>query len=169
MNYGKDIILQGMERIKRKMGENMRDKNRIASGYSIRSLGVAMTANGAELKGASSWLTMERGRRPSNKMPKGIHDAIRQWILDKGIPYSPYPYKTNRPHKYSAQEAGLRALAGAIVHTIMTKGTYLYRNGLFDDIMTSIIREECKVMTDKLAVYYGIEIKKINENMTRKR
>jgi hypothetical protein len=57
----------------------------------------------------------------------GFAGIIRQWIIDKGIQTDPIPYKraaTARwQPKYTADERGLMAAAGAIAEKIRKVGT----------------------------------------------
>ena len=49
------------------------------------------------------------------------------------------PYKTNRPHKYTAEERGELSLAFLIARKIEREGTSLFRKGGRNDIYTNVI------------------------------
>jgi hypothetical protein len=70
--------------------------------------------------------TLQFGR-PGGRVPMGFAGIIRQWIIDKGIQTDPIPYKraaTARwQPKYTADERGLMAAAGAIAEKIRKVGT----------------------------------------------
>ena len=70
--------------------------------------------------------TLQWGR-PAGKVPKNFTDILKQWILDKRITFGSIAYKRNPSRnwkpKYTPQERGLNALAGAIAYNIRTKGT----------------------------------------------
>ena len=84
--------------------------------------------------------TTQHGRS-GGQVPAGFHGIIRQWIIDKGIQYAPLPYK-RKPSakwqpKYTPEQRGLLATAGAIAHKIKEVGT-LRHSEPRDDIYTPV-------------------------------
>ena len=124
------IVLQELSLLKERIVQNMYAEGAVASGRTIASMVVQPTDTGAELvtTGRMPFGVLETGRR-AGKIPADLPTTIRQWMQDKGIQGTPIPYKTDRPHKYTPQERGDIAMAGAIAHTIAAKGTALFRNG----------------------------------------
>lgn len=58
--------------------------------------------------------------------------VIEQWVIDKGLKVSPMPY-VRKPSerwqpKYTPEERGRKALAGAIASKIVSRGTKRYEN-----------------------------------------
>lgn len=104
---------------------------------------------------------MERGRK-GGKVPKGFYGIIRQWIIDKGIVVTPIPAKTQRAI-LSPEERGLRSLAGAIAYKIMKEGTRLHRDGGYNDIYTSAVNDELKLLHAEVVDVTAQSIAKINE------
>ena len=84
--------------------------------------------------------TTQHGRA-GGKVPAGFHGIIQQWVIDKGIQYSPLPYKrkpsTKWQPKYTPEQRGLLALSGAIAHKIKERGT-LRHSEPRDDIYTPV-------------------------------
>lgn len=93
-----DIIKQHLEAVKTGIIQHMSQQGRIASGRSVASLEVNVNANGGYLEGASSFLTMERGRGPGN-VPRNFTSIIRDWIIAKGISYQNLIPKNGTPEQ----------------------------------------------------------------------
>ena len=89
---------------------------------------------------------------------------IYQWMQDKGIHGTPMPYKTNRPHKYTAQERGDRSMAAAVAHTIRTSGSRLYRRGGRDTIYSNEIPDAIKRIEERIAKVLSLTIDSIHIN-----
>lgn len=97
--------------------------------------------------------TLQYGR-PGGKVPKGFHAIITQWILDKRISYSPIPYirKESRgwKPKYTPEERGLNALAGAISAKIKKEGTARFHNP-DTDVYSPVLEEVIEIFTNFVA------------------
>lgn len=139
-----EIIKRHLENVKAKIASQMAANNRNASGRSVGSLIVEASGNVGTLYGSKSFLAMERGRK-GGKVPKGFVGIIKQWIIDKGIAVAPIPSKTRRAI-LSPDERGLRSMAGAIAHKIIKEGTRLYRDGGYNDIYTTAVRDELQAL-----------------------
>lgn len=148
-----EIIKTHLENIKRKIAENM--ASRSVSGRSVNSLRVEIGDSTATLWGSSSFLAMERGRGPG-AVPKGFHEIIKEWAVKKGVTIKP---------KYQGQstEGALNSFAGAVAHTIMTKGTRLFRSGRHEEIYSAAINEELQIMGDALVIDVLDKVSTINE------
>lgn len=155
-----DILKSHMEAVKAKVQMRMAEQKRNATGRSSASLVVQISGDTASLFGSSSFKSMERGRG-AGKVPRNFKTIIKEWIKAKGI--SVRPKQSVRASKISAQERGLNSLAGAIAHTIMKKGTKLNREHGYNDIYTSVINEELKLMKEELGGMAGEEFITINK------
>ena len=102
------------------------------------------------LYGRKAFGTLETGRK-GGRVPRLFNAIIYQWMMDKGIHGRPLPYKIQGNHKYSPQERGDRAMAGAIAYTIRKKGTRLYREGGRADVYTPVVRATIRRITDRFA------------------
>lgn len=136
----RSIIAEELERLKQRIIANMRAQNAVASGRTIRSLKVVMAPEGGALvtEQQMPFGVLETGRRGGN-IPYGFAGIIYQWMKDKGIHATVIPYKTDRPHKYTAEERSDRSMAAAIAHTIAMSGSKLYRMGGRDTIYSNEI------------------------------
>lgn len=152
-----DIIKQHLEAVKTGIIQHMSQQGRIASGRSVASLEVNVNANGGYLEGASSFLTMERGRGPGN-VPRNFTSIIRDWIIAKGISYQNLIPKNGTP------EQGLTRLSGAIAYSIMKNGTKLYRDKGYNDIFDTVLKEELEKIATESAGVFDMEIDKIHQD-----
>ncbi|WP_308272988.1 hypothetical protein [Prevotella sp.] len=71
-------------------------------------------------------------------------------MKDKGLHGTPIPYKTDRAHKYTPQERGDMSMAGAIAHTIATKGSRLHRTGDRADVYSNVVPDTMKRLGQRL-------------------
>lgn len=156
-----EILKRHLENVKANVAKQMEANNRNASGRSVASLSVEVIGNVGTLYGSKSFLVMERGRK-GGKVPKGFYGIIRQWIIDKGIAVAPIPSKTQRAI-LSPEERGLRSLAGAIAYNIMKYGTKLHRDGGYNDIYTSAVNDELKLLHAEVVDMTAQSIAQINE------
>lgn len=143
-----------------------------ASGKTQQSLHVQVneTSDGVEgaIWGRYPFGTLEHGRRPG-AVPRGfygLNGIIAQWIIDKGLTYSPIPY-VRRPSerwqpKYTPEQRGLMSLSGAIATKIKQQGTRLFRDGGRDDVYTPVFNEITEVLSDKVSNILEIEVENIN-------
>ena len=167
MDDVKKILGIALEELRQRIIANHVAAGQVASGRTRASLRVEVTENEGILWGRSPFGTLETGRKPG-KTPQGFVGIIRQWMQDKGIHGTPIPYVRQPSErwkpKYTPQERGDLSLAGAIAHTIKTKGTSLYRRGGRDDIYSNEIPRTINEVQDKLMVIYTTQIDNINLN-----
>lgn len=152
----KDIVKQHLEAVKAGVIQRMSQQGRMASGKSAASLEIKVTDEGGSLEGSSSFLFMERGRGPG-KVPKDFNSIIKEWIIAKGISYQDFIPNNGTP------EQGLTRLSGAIVHSILTKGTKLYRDRGYNDIFDTVLNEELDKIADESAGVFATEVDKIHQ------
>ena len=164
-------ILACLERIRARIAANINDKGLKASGKTEASMfqpdSIRLTDTGGMLVavGRGYFQSLELGR-PSGRVPRNFHAIIRQWIIDKGLAVAQIPYKRQPSErwqpKYSVEERSLRAAAGAIAHSIATRGTLLYRQGGRRDIYTPVLEEETKALEEAIG---RIIVKSIKSNI----
>lgn len=162
MENVQEMIRLHLENVKSKIVQAMADNQRNASGRSVASLSIEVSGNKGVLYGSKSFLVMERGKKPG-KVPYRFRDIIKQWIIDKGISVTPIPTK-KRQSKYTPHERGLNSMAGAIAYKIMKEGTKLHRDNGYNDIFTSAVRNELKVLEDELVLFTSNTIAEANKN-----
>nr|DAN67661.1 MAG TPA: hypothetical protein [Caudoviricetes sp.]DAX54989.1 MAG TPA: hypothetical protein [Caudoviricetes sp.] len=132
------VLREELERVKQEIIKNHIAAGQRASGRTAASLRVEANETEGTLWGRSPFGTLETGRQ-AGKVPANFRLIIRQWMQDKGIKARPMPYKTNRPHKYTAEERGELSLAFLIARKIEREGTSLFRKGGRNDIYTNVI------------------------------
>lgn len=134
----------------------MEQMGRNASGSTVRSMIVNTSDSGGTLEGSKSFMYLEYGRGPG-KVPKGFYEIIKDWVIAKGISYQDMIPKNGTP------EQGLARLSGAIAHSIITKGTRLYRDNEYNDIYSSLIEQEIELLSKEAAGIFETEVGKLQE------
>ena len=159
----RDIIYRSLERIRSTIADNINSKGLRASGKTEKSMRIEMYDVGGRLAGRQYFQSLEEGR-PAGKVPYNFPAIIKQWIRDKGIAVQLVPYKRRASErwqpKYSVEERSLNMAAGAIAHSIATRGTLLYRQGGRRDIYTPIIEEETKRLEGEIGILVADVIRK---------
>lgn len=130
------IIKEELKRAKAEIGDNMRMYGRNASGKSVKGLKVRVSNTTGYIDAPESWNWMERGRGPGGGgVGWAIYNAIRKWIIDKGISVRS---KRKSPSKQ------LHDTAWAISHSIINNGTRLHREyingGTWQNIYTAPVK-----------------------------
>lgn len=160
-------MLATLERIKARIAANITSKGLKASGKTAASMEIVDYRTGMLLKGRPYFQSLELGR-PAGRVPRNFNAIIRQWIIDKGLTVQMVHY-VRRPSerwqpKYTVQERSLRMAAGAIAHTIATRGTLLYRQGGRNDVYSPVIREEVDKLREQVT---GIVVESIERVLKR--
>ncbi len=110
------ILREELEALRQRIGENMESADQIATGKTRDGMRVEVRGLAGVLTGREAFATLERGSRPWSKkfkrVPKFFADLIGEWIEAKGLDLNKW----------------------AVAHTIMTKGSKLYRSGGRSDI-----------------------------------
>lgn len=152
----RSIVSSHLNAIKDGIEMHMEQMGRNASGSTVRSMVVNTTDNGGTLEGSKSFMYLEHGRGPG-KVPKGFYEIIKDWVIAKGISYQDMIPKNGTP------EQGLARLSGAIAHSIITKGTRLYRDNEYNDIYSSLIEQEVELLSKEAAGIFETEVEKLQE------
>jgi len=127
----------------KKIQSNMETENVNASGDTSRSLEYKFTDKGIQILGAPYFAERtEIGRTPTkNHQSFDFQSIIAQWIKDKGLDI-----------KWGLdEERDIRKVAGAIVHTISTRGSRKYREpDKQTDVYSTVVIESVDILTDML-------------------
>lgn len=151
-----EIIKVHLTNIKDKIAENMAKHGRNASGKSVSSLTVEATDESGTIFGSPSFLAMQKGRGPG-AVPANFRDIIKRWAIAKGISTSA------RAGTSQTSEQALNSFAGAVAFNIMKKGTRIYREKRFDDIISSAVDSELEAMGAEIALVAAKRIDDIDE------
>lgn len=144
------IMREETERARQLIINHIRINGQNASGRTIASLQVEQPSEDETvLWGHKPFGVLETGRR-AGRIPYGFRGIILQWMRDKGLHGTPIPYKTQRQHKYTPQERGDYSMAGAIAHTIATRGSQLHRKGGRADVYSNVIPDTMKRLGQRL-------------------
>lgn len=158
------IMREEVERAKQLIINHIRINGQNASGQTIASLHVEQPSEEETiLWGRSPFGVLETGRR-NGKIPYGFYDIIRKWMANKGLHGTPQPYKTDRPHKYTPQERGDRSMAGAIAHSIATKGSKLHRTGGRADVYSNVIPDTMQRLGQRIIFLISQSVDSIKLN-----
>lgn len=146
--------------------ENITATGTRASGRTQASLRVEVSAVSATIYGRRAFSVLQTGRR-AGRVPFGFVTIIKQWIADKGLRVSPIPYirkaSSKWQPKYTPEQRGLNAAAGAIAYKIRTQGTSLYRRGGRSDIYSEPVRECVEgIKADIRSAYVSEILKDLN-------
>ena len=152
----RNIVIAHLNAIKDGIAARMTQYGRNASGHTVQSLLVRATDMGGTLEGDNAILYLEHGRGPG-KIPMGFYDTIRSWVIAKGISYQQMAPKNGTP------EQGLARLSGAIAHSIMTKGTKLYRDKGYNDIYSELMEKELELLSKETAGIFEVEVDKLQD------
>lgn len=148
-----DYIRQTLEEVRDGIAANIAANGRTASGNTAASMDIEVYMASGRLTGRPAFWTLEKGRGPG-RIPANLTEIIKQWALDKGISITPIPYvrqpSENWQPKYTPQERGLEAFAGAVVHNIANKGTKLYQEGGEDNIYTPVIEKAMEKLSNNV-------------------
>lgn len=153
-----DILKSHLENVKTNIAERMAASGRNASGKSVASLRVEVSDGHGILWGSKAFLAMERGRGPG-AIPMGFVEIIMAWAKAKGI--SAHSKAGVRQDKDTA----MRSFAGAVAYNIMKKGTRLFRNKQYNDIYTSVLKEELDKMSEAMVINLLDQVSTINDNV----
>jgi hypothetical protein len=122
-----DILTRARDKIVQKIdSQGIRASGRTQESLKVEDRGESIVLVQEADEKSAPFETLQFGR-PGGSVPMGFAGIIRQWIIDKGIQTDPIPYKraaTARwQPKYTADERGLMAAAGAIAEKIRKVGT----------------------------------------------
>lgn len=155
------IAKRHLDECANRIRENITATGTRASGRTQASIRVEVSADTGTIYGRQAFSVLQTGRR-GGKVPKGFAQMIQEWAQQKGIRPTPIPYvrraSANWQPKYTPEQRGMNAFAGAVAHSIRTGGTALYRNGGREDIYTEPIHDCIEGIKADLAGVYVADI-----------
>lgn len=157
------IIREELEQLKKNIIEHHLHAGQKASGRTADSLRVELKSGEGILWGRSFFDVLETGRKGGH-VPYNFQDIIREWLNNKGIKANPIPYKTDRPHKYTAQERGDMSLSYFIARKIKRDGTKLFRVGGRADIYSNEVPQAIERVKTRIAGALKVEAENIKIN-----
>lgn len=156
-----DLIYSALEEVRDEIKQNISSTGSTASGRTADSMEIEVTGTSGRLTGRQAFWTLERGRGPG-RIPGNMRDIIKQWALDKGMSISPIPYIRQASDKwqpkYTPEQRGLDAFAGAVAFNIANKGTQLYLDGGRDDIYTPAIDKAMDKLANNVLLNISTEL-----------
>ena len=152
-----------MDELKRNIQLRMEKEKSNTSGKTSGSLTVQANEFGGMLFGSTVFLYLRNGRGPG-AVPKDFNGIIKEWILSKGINYNGFVGKSGGQ---MSSDMKLQGLAGAIAHSIMTKGTIIYRKGVTKDNYDKALEDTIGRISDRVGEAMAIDIDTINKNFKK--
>ena len=134
----RQILLEELEDLRQRIIENMGSADQIVSGKTRDSLQVNVRDLSGVLTGRQAFATLENGSRPwsrpPKRTPKWFADLIGEWIDAKDLDLNQW----------------------AVAHTIIHKGSKLYRDGGRADIYSPEIQKTMDRIGDRIVNKYEV-------------
>lgn len=134
----RQILREELEDLRRRIIENMGSADQIVTGKTRDSMRVSVEGLAGVLTGRQAFATLETGSRPWSKKPKRVPkffaDLIGEWIDAKGLDLNKW----------------------AVAHTIIHKGSKLYREGGRADIYSPELQKTIDRIGDRIADQYAV-------------
>lgn len=132
------ILLEELEDLRKRIAENMGRADQIVTGKTRDSMQVSVQGNAGVLTGRHAFATLETGSRPWSKPPKRVPkffaDLIGEWIDAKGLDLNKW----------------------AVAHTIIHKGSKLYREGGRADVYSPELQKTIDRIGDRVLDQYAV-------------
>lgn len=134
----RQILLEELEDLRRRIGENMGRADLVVSGKTRDSMQVSVQGNAGVLTGRRAFATLETGSRPWSKKPKRtpkwFADLIGEWIDRRGLDLNQW----------------------AVAHTIIHQGSRLYREGGRADIYSPGLQKTIDRIGERILDQYAV-------------
>lgn len=134
----RNILLEELEDLRKRIAENMGRADQIVTGKTRDSMQVSVQGNAGVLTGRRAFATLETGSRPWSKPPKRVPkffaDLIGEWIDAKGLDLNKW----------------------AVAHTIIHKGSKLYREGGRADVYSPELQKTIDRIGDRVLDQYAV-------------
>ena len=134
----RQILREELEDLRRRIAANMANADQIVSGRTRDSMQVEIRDNGGVLTGRRAFATLETGSRPWSKQPKRVPkffaDLIGEWIDKRGLDMNKW----------------------AVAHTIIRKGSKLYREGGRADIYSPELQPTIDRIGERILDQYAV-------------
>lgn len=132
------ILLEELDDLRYRITENMGKADQIVTGKTRDSMQVSVNGLAGVLTGRQAFATLETGSRPWSKKPKRVPkffaDLIGEWIDAKGLDLNKW----------------------AVAHTIIHKGSSLYRSGGRADIYSPEIQKTLDRIGERVLDSYAV-------------
>lgn len=134
----RQILLEELEDLRARIIANMERADQVVSGKTRDSLQVSVQGNAGVLTGRQAFATLETGSRPwsrkPKRTPKWFADLIGEWIDQRGLDLNQW----------------------AVAHTIINKGSKLYRDGGRADIYSPELQKTVDRIGDRILDQYAV-------------
>lgn len=134
----RQILLEELEDLRRRITENMGKADQIVTGKTRDSMQVSVQGNAGVLTGRQAFATLETGSRPWSKKPKRppkwFADLIGEWIDAKGLDLNQW----------------------AVAHSIIHKGSKLYREGGRTDVYSPELQKTMDRIGERIIDQYAV-------------
>lgn len=143
------ILLEELEDLKRRITENMGKADQIVTGKTRDSMTVSVQGLAGVLTGRQAFATLETGSRPwsrpPKRVPKWFADLIGEWIDAKGLDLNQW----------------------ATAHSIIHKGSKLYRTGGRADVYSPELQKTVDRIGERILDQYAVLVTdRLNINKT---
>lgn len=132
------ILLEELEDLKRRITENMGKADQIVTGKTRDSMTVSVQGLAGVLTGRQAFATLETGSRPwsrpPKRVPKWFADLIGEWIDAKGLDLNQW----------------------ATAHSIIHKGSKLYRTGGRADVYSPELQKTVDRIGERILDQYAV-------------
>lgn len=134
----RQILREELEDLRTRIIANMERADQIVSGNTRDSMQVEVQGNAGVLTGRRAFATLETGSRPwsrkPKRTPKWFADLIGEWIDQRGLDLNQW----------------------AVAHTIIHKGSKLYRNGGRNDIYSPELQKTIDTIGQRVVDHYAV-------------
>ena len=134
----RQILLEELEDLRLRITENMGKADQIVTGKTRDSMQVSVQGNAGVLTGRQAFATLETGSRPWSKKPKRppkwFADLIGEWIDAKGLDLNQW----------------------AVAHSIIHKGSKLYREGGRADVYSPELQKTMDRIGERIIDQYAV-------------
>lgn len=134
----RQILLEELDDLRKRIIENMGNADQIVTGKTRDSMQVSVNGLAGVLTGRQAFATLETGSRPWSKPPKRVPrffaDLIGEWIDAKGLDLNKW----------------------AVAHTIIHKGSKLYREGGRSDVYSPELQKTIDRIGDRVVERYAV-------------
>lgn len=132
------ILREELEDLRKRIIENMGKADQIVTGKTRDSMQVEVQGLSGVLTGRQAFATLETGSRPWSRPPKRVPrffaDLIGEWIDAKGLDLNKW----------------------AVAHTIIHKGSKLYRDGGRADVYSPELQKTIDRIGDRIMNQYAV-------------
>lgn len=134
----RQILLEELDALRQRIIENMGKADQIVTGKTRDSMQVQVNGLAGVLTGRQAFATLETGSRPWSKPPKRVPkffaDLIGEWIDAKGLDLNKW----------------------AVAHSIIHKGSKLYREGGRSDVYSPELQKTIDRIGERVVEQYAV-------------